>query len=93
MSIIPDKISHYELQKIDCNCNNCGFFQRDVKKTELHNNNDKIVAYKTHYGFCTSLNKDVAEIANICLLHTQKCFKHRLDFLDENERNKKLNII
>lgn len=26
-----DKDSAYELQKIDCNCNNCGFMQRDFE--------------------------------------------------------------
>ena len=74
-----DKQSTYELQKIDCNCNNCIHFERDIEKTKLNNNNESIVEFKIHYGFCSKLKKDVAEIANICLLHTQECFKHRKD--------------
>lgn len=72
-----DKESIYELQKLDCNCNNCKHFKRDIEKTARLNNNDKIVANKIHYGTCEKLNKEVGEIANICLLHTQKCFEHR----------------
>ena len=72
-----DSESIYELQKIDCNCNNCFYFKRDIEKTKLLNNNDKIVANKIHYGYCKKLNKDVGEIANICLLHTRECFLHR----------------
>lgn len=72
-----DKESIYELQKIDCNCNDCKYFERDIEKTKRLNTNDKIVACKIHYGKCIKLNKDVGEIANICLLHTQECFEHR----------------
>ena len=74
-----DKQSIYELQKIDCNCNNCIHFERDIQKTKLKNTNPSIIEYKIHYGYCNKLNKDVSEIANICLLHTQECFKHRKD--------------
>lgn len=72
-----DKESIIELQKIDCNCNDCKYFIRNIEKTKQLNTNDKIVACKVHYGSCDKLKKDVAEIANICLLHTQNCFKHR----------------
>lgn len=72
-----DRESIIELQKIDCNCNDCKHFERDIEKTKKLNTNDKIVACKIHYGKCVKLSKDVAEIANICLLHTQECFKHR----------------
>ena len=72
-----DKESIYELQKIDCNCNDCFHFARNIEKTKLKNNNPKIKQFKTHYGNCNKFNKEVAEIANLCLLHTQKCFKHR----------------
>lgn len=75
-----DKESIYELQKIDCNCNNCGYFKRDLLKTEKLNTNPHIVASKIHYGVCEKLNKEVGEIANITLLHTQECFKHRKEF-------------
>lgn len=87
-----DKVSIYELQKIDCNCNVCGYFQRDVEKTKQKNTNEQLVAQKIHYGLCEKLNKEVGEIANICLLHTQQCFKHRIDFLSEEEKKKKLSI-
>jgi hypothetical protein len=74
-----DKQSIYELQKLDCNCNNCAFFVRDIQKTKEQNRNEQIVANKVHYGLCDKLNKPVGEIANICLLHTQDCFIHRKD--------------
>lgn len=74
-----DKESIYELQKIDCNCNNCKYFLRDIEKTNLLNTNNQIVACKIHYGLCSKFNKPVGEIANIALLHTQKCFVHRSD--------------
>ena len=74
-----DKESIYELQKIDCNCNNCGYFVRDIPKTQLMNTNPQIVANKIHYGECSKFGKEVKEIANICLLHTQNCFIHRKD--------------
>lgn len=74
-----DKESRYELQKIDCNCNDCFFFERNLEKTKKNNNNDKIKACKIHYGYCKKKNIEVAEIANICLLHTQECFLHRRD--------------
>ena len=74
-----DKESIYELQKIDCNCNNCFRFERDVIKTKQLNNNSMLVANKIHYGYCNKLKKNIGEIANICLLHTQECFIHRRD--------------
>ena len=76
-----DKESIYLLQKIDCNCNNCYHFQRDIKKTKRLNNNSKIKTNKIHYGFCVKFEKDVAEIANICLPQNQQCFLHRKDML------------
>lgn len=74
-----EKESIYELQKIDCNCNNCIHFIRDIQKTKSLNSNPKIVEFKIHYGYCSKLEKEVGEIANIALLHTQHCFKHRRD--------------
>jgi len=67
----------YESKSIDCNCNDCKFFVRDIEKTKLNNTNDKIVANKIHYGNCDKLNKPVSAIANILLLDTQNCFEHR----------------
>lgn len=74
-----DKISIYELQKIDCNCNNCKYFERDIDLTASKNNNEQIFACKIHYGYCNKLNKQVGEMANIALLNTQNCFIHRKD--------------
>jgi len=72
-----EKESIFELQLLDCNCNNCGFFVRDIEKTQALNSNEKIIANKIHYGKCDKLNIPIAEIANIALLETQGCFVHR----------------
>ncbi len=74
-----DADSIYELQKIDCNCNNCGYFFRSISKTNQLNTNEHIRSCIIHYGFCEKFKKEVGEIANICLLHTQACFIHRKD--------------
>jgi len=66
-----------ELQNLDCNCNNCKFFIRDIEKTKLNNNNPQIVEFKMHYGFCKKFEKEVKAVANILLLHTQECFENR----------------
>lgn len=44
------------------------------------------------FGFCKKLNKKVDFIPSICQIHTQQCFLHRLDTLDEETRNKRLGI-
>ena len=74
-----DKESIFELQKIDCNCNNCKFMVRDFEKLELHK-----LSYKgtglmdnLNYGYCNKLNKDVTFIPNVCQSDTQNCFTHR----------------
>ena len=74
-----DRESIYELQKIDCNCNNCHHFHRDIEKTKRLNTNPSIKQNKIHYGRCDKFNKAIGEIANICLLHTRECFLHRKD--------------
>lgn len=74
-----------ELQNLDCNCNNCIHFERDIEKTKLNNNNPQLVSGKVHYGRCAKLNKDVAEIANILLLHTQDCFENRRQINLQND--------
>jgi len=66
-----DRNSRIELQKIDCNCNDCKYFVRDIEKTKKLNTNEQIIACKIHYGKCVKLNKDIGNIANLCLLHTQ----------------------
>lgn len=74
---VLDKDSIFELQKVDANCNNCISFLRDIEKTQRLNTNTHIKQNKVHYGTCSKFCKDVGEIANITLLHTQKCFTHR----------------
>ena len=72
--------SKYLLQCLDCNCNDCISFVRDIKRTEeqnLHSKGKVPQSGKVHYGQCTKFDKEVFEMANVCLLHTQKCFVHR----------------
>lgn len=77
-----DKESIFELQKIDCNCNDCIFMVRDFETkqkwddTELHEN-QKNASFRIHYGKCTELNKEVSFIPNTISLDNQNCFKHR----------------
>lgn len=71
-----------ELQKLDCNCNDCFFFKRNKERTEKQNAHSKgkvPQAGKVHYGQCEKFNKEVFEMANVCLIYTQNCFKHRKD--------------
>jgi hypothetical protein len=77
-----DKDSIFELQKIDCNCNDCIFMIRDFEtkqkwdNTELHEN-QKNASFRIHYGNCSKLNKEVSFIPNSISLENQGCFKHR----------------
>lgn len=54
----------YECQCIDCNCNDCKFFKR-----ELNNN----------YGTCLKFFKRVNNVPNNCYLNNFDCFVHRLN--------------
>lgn len=81
---MADKESIFELQKIDCNCNDCKFMQRDFEKfksfDKLHTNEIGQVTRPSHrqnYGTCSKFNKPVSFIPNTCQLHTQQCFEHR----------------
>lgn len=75
-----DKESIFELQKIDCNCNDCVFMIRNFAKMQswdyLHPNQEK-ASHRINYGRCEKLNKEVTFIPNNCQLETQQCFKHR----------------
>ena len=75
-----DKNSLYELQLIDCNCNDCAFMVRDFEKMKsfdhLHQGQLK-ASHRCNYGTCSKFNKPVAFIPNTCQLDTQECFKHR----------------
>jgi hypothetical protein len=78
-----DKESIYELQKIDCNCNDCKFMQRDLQKYKsfdwLYTENGIITSpsYRINYGECVKFKKSVSFIPGICQLETQQCFEHR----------------
>lgn len=69
-----------ELQKIDCNCNDCVFMIRDLEKFKRY---DKLYApnlkasYRMNYGTCSLLKKEVSFIPGTCQIDTQECFKHR----------------
>jgi len=77
------KESIIELQKIDCNCNDCWFMIRDIKKMEsfnhLHIGQEK-ASHRVNYGNCDKFKKEVSFIPNICQIETQKCFEHRRTF-------------
>jgi len=66
------KESVIELQKIDCNCNDCIYMERDLSKPPK-----KGVPTPISYGYCTQFNKPVSFIPATCQIETQNCFKHR----------------
>lgn len=78
------KESLIELQKIDCNCNDCEYMNRDFERYKasdgLYTNEKGQVTNPSHrinYGHCNKFNKPVSFIPNICQIETQKCFEHR----------------
>ena len=79
LKIIMDKESRIELQKIDCNCNDCKYMVRDIEKYKSfdHLYSGTNPSHRTMYGNCLKLNKPVSFIANVCQIHTQNCFEHR----------------
>lgn len=81
-----ERDSIIELQKIDCNCNDCKYMQRDIVKFKSFNYlfvNEKgqvtSPAYRSNYGHCKKFDKAVSFIPNTCQLDTQECFEHRRD--------------
>lgn len=78
-----DKESIIELQKLDCNCNDCKYMARDFEKYKsfdwLYTENDKVTspAWRINYGNCHKLNKPVSFIPGVLQLETQGCFEHR----------------
>lgn len=77
-----DKDSVYELQKIDCNCNDCKFMVRDFEKRKQYDHlyeGQKNASHRINYGKCNKFDKDVSFIPNHCQLETQDCFVHRRD--------------
>ena len=74
-----DKESRYELQIIDCNCNDCKFMIRDFEKLELHKKSYEGTGLmdRLTFGVCRKFEKPVSFIPETCQLETQTCFKHR----------------
>ena len=69
---MTDKEAIIELQKIDCNCNDCFFMRRNLDKRPLKN-----IPAPINYGYCTKFIKEVTFIPATCQLDTQECFLHR----------------
>lgn len=74
-----DKESAYLLQKMDCNCNDCKFMIRDMKKLDLHKQSYDGTGLmdRLAFGDCAKFNKPVSFIPMTCQLETQQCFEHR----------------
>lgn len=75
-----NKESIIELQKIDCNCNDCKHMKRNIEKfnsfNHLHVGQEKASA-RVNYGQCAKFNKSVSFIPGVCQIETQNCFEHR----------------
>lgn len=69
------KESIYELQKIDCNCNDCGYLERDLTRLPK-----KCAPSPINFGNCKKFDKEVSFIPATCQVDTQHCFIHRKDF-------------
>jgi hypothetical protein len=69
------KEAMYELQKIDCNCNDCGYLIRDLSRPP-----DRGKPCPINYGHCSRFNKPITFIPVTCQIETQNCFIHRKDF-------------
>lgn len=79
-----DKESIYELQKIDSNCNDCVFMERDFEKRKKFDNlykGKENASHRVNYGNCSKFNKEVSFIPNHCTPENHQCFKHRKDGL------------
>lgn len=78
-----DKESVFELQKIDCNCNDCIHLERDFEKYKLYNymyiENGRVTnpSHRPLYGNCLKLSKPISFLPNTCQIETQECFNHR----------------
>ncbi len=73
------KESAFELQKIDCNCNDCKFMLRDFEKLKKHKASYEGTGLmdQMSFGNCSKLNKPVSFIPVTCQPETQNCFVHR----------------
>lgn len=70
------KESIYELQLIDCNCNDCGYLVRDLSRPPAKGKPNPI-----NYGVCKKFEKEVSFIPATCQPDTQHCFIHRKDLI------------
>lgn len=72
-----------DLEKLDCNCNECVFMERDLEKfhrydalyDKLHGGHKQ--SWRIHYGKCIKFDKEVQFTPGQCQINTQECFKHR----------------
>jgi hypothetical protein len=69
----------YELQLIDCNCNDCKFMVRDFERLEAHKKSYEGTGLmdRLQFGNCNKFNKPVSFLPNTCMIETQECFEHR----------------
>ena len=80
-----EKEALLSLQRIDCNCNDCGFMQRDGATYKsfdaLYTENGRLStpSHRPQYGNCAKFNKPVSFLTATCQLETQDCFIHRRD--------------
>lgn len=80
-----DRESRIELQRIDCNCNDCGYMVRNIEKYKsfdlLYTENGIVTkpGHRPMYGVCIKHNRSISFIANTCQPGNQSCFKHRRD--------------
>lgn len=61
-----------ELQKIDCNCNDCKSMVRDLSRMPKRKGQES-------YGHCTKFDKPVIFWPGQCRPDNQECFVHRKD--------------
>lgn len=71
----------YDLQKVDCNCNDCTFMARDINLLKEHKKTYEGTGLMDDlmFGDCIRYKKPVSFIPNVCQLETQDCFIHRKD--------------
>ena len=78
-----DKESIIKLQKIDCNCNDCKFMERDFVKYKsfdgLYTENGRVTnpSHRPAYGNCNKFSKPVSFLPGTLQMNTQECFTHR----------------
>jgi len=71
----------YELQLVDCNCNDCVCMLRDSEKLKEHKKSYEGTGLMDglQFGYCMKFDKEVSFLPNTCQIETQECFTHRKD--------------